>query len=93
MTSASAFAARNASGTGSGHVGDLAAGVMGAVEICLQVLFGPRPCELHDARVQFERSGETVFTHIEHQKVQADRFIGLLTDSCSTLLWICCGVR
>ena len=66
---------------GSCHIGDLATGVMGAVEIGLQVLIGPRPCELHHTRTEFESSGEAVFTRVERQEIQAERLLDVLADS------------
>ena len=60
-----------------GHVGDLAAGLVRAVEIRLQILLGPRPGELHHRRPQFERGGEAVLARVEQQKIQPERLVGL----------------
>jgi hypothetical protein len=53
---------------------------MRAVEVCLQVLIGPRPCKLHDGRTQLESCGEAVFARIEQQEVQAKWLVGILAD-------------
>src|SRR5262249_52415489 len=66
---------------GTGHVGDLAAGPMGPIEVTRQVLLGPRPRELYHAWSEFERCGDTVLTHVEHQEVQAERVVSFAADS------------
>src|SRR5258708_19532746 len=59
---------------------------MGAVEVGLQILIGPRPGKLHHTGAEFESSGETVFASVERQEIQAERLLSLLADSGGPLL-------
>src|ERR1700716_3006225 len=59
---------------------------MGAVEVGLQILIGPRPGKLHHTGAEFESSRETVFASVERQEIQAKRLLSLLADSGGPLL-------
>jgi hypothetical protein len=67
-------------GDASGHQCDLAAGVVGAIDVALQILIGPGPSQ-RDCRWLFlQRCGKAILFKQKHQKIERKRFFGAVPD-------------